>query len=274
MAPVATNSRVIRTDGVPLRATPAITSGDATRHAPRRRHHRRQPGRAARRRGPVRSRHATAPIGRSRRRTSSRSVMSPHADVASRRPAHRSRTRHPTPWSRPDPSRRDRPTTGRRRRPPPPPVFVDDSGRRRRAGRLVGACLAALVLGYVGVVGLTFSGAPLVGRLAPPGIGELSRPAGDDGLDVGPGSQESPLPAAAVAPGASETGAPGPAPSRPSAESQPAADPATTSATPTTTTTTPLRGQGTTTSVPTPSSTVPEHTHPTGGPPTEPPGKP
>jgi hypothetical protein len=35
-----------------------------------------------------------------------------------------------------------------------------------------------------------------------------------------------------------------------------------------------LRGQGTTTSVPTPSSTVPEHTHPTGGPPTEPPGKP
>jgi hypothetical protein len=218
--------------------------GDATRHAARRRHHRSDP------------------------------VMSPHADVASRRPVHRSRTGHPTPWSRPDPSRRDRPTPGRRRRPVPPPVFVDDSGRRRRAGRLVGACLAALVLGYVAVVGLTFSGAPLVGSLAPPGIGDLSRPAGDDGLDVGPGSQESPLPAAAVAPGASETGAPGPAPWRPSAETQPAADPATTSATPTTTTTTPLRGQGTTTSVPTPSSTVPEHTHPTGGPPTEPPGKP
>jgi hypothetical protein len=220
--------------------------GDATRHAARRRHHRSDP------------------------------VMSPHADVASRRPVHRSRTGHPTPWSRPDPSRRDRPTTGRRRRPAPPPVFVDDSGRRRRAGRLLGACLAALVLGYVGVVGLTFSGAPLVGRLSPPGIGELSRPAGDDGLDVGPGSQESPLPAAAVAPHASatEAGAPSNADSRPAAESQPAADPATTSATPTTTTTTPLRGQGTTTGVPTPSSTVPEHTHPTGGPPTEPPGKP
>jgi hypothetical protein len=48
-------------------------------------------------------------------------------------------------------------------------VFVDDSGRRRRAGRLVGICLATLVLSYVAVVGLTFSGAPLVNRLAPPG---------------------------------------------------------------------------------------------------------
>lgn len=142
---------------------------------------------------------------------------------------------------------------------------------------MLGACLAALVLGYVGVVGLTFSGAPLVGRLAPPGIGDLSRPAGDDGLDVGPGSQESPLPAAAVAPDGSADGLSGPAPanaaSRPSAESQPDAAPATTSATPTTTTTL-GRGQGTTTSVPTPNSTVPEHTHSTGGPPTEPPGKP
>lgn len=160
-------------------------------------------------------------------------------------------------------------------------MFVDDSGRRRRAVRLLGACLAALVLCYVAVVGLTFSGAPLVGRLAPPGIGELSRPAGDDGLDVGPGSQESPLPAAAVAPDGSATGARGSAPSntaaRPPAGPQPTAAQGATSVTPTTTpttTTTPGRGQGTSTSVPTPSSTVPERTHTTGGPPTEPPGKP
>jgi hypothetical protein len=156
-------------------------------------------------------------------------------------------------------------------------VFVDDSGRRRRAGRLLGAGVAALVLCYVGVVGLTFSGVPLVGRLAPPGIGQLSRPAGDGGLDVGPGSRESPLPAGALAPPGSATEAPGTAPGNagtPSpAEARPTAAPTTTTASPTTTTTT-TPGQGTTSSVPTPSSTVPEHTHTTGGPPPEPPGKP
>jgi hypothetical protein len=145
-------------------------------------------------------------------------------------------------------------------------VFVDDSGRRRRAGRLLGACLAALVLSYVGVVGLTFSGAPLIGWLAPPGVDQLSRPAGDAGLGVGPGSQESPLPAAAAPDETPVDGAPRPAGT--------SAAQATTVPGAVTTTTTLAPGQSTNSTVPTPSSTVPEHTHPTGGPPTDPPGKP
>ena len=157
--------------------------------------------------------------------------MPPPADVASRLPPDRSRTGHPTPWSRTAAGRPNRPAEPRRQRPVPPPVFVDDSGRRRRAGRLLGAGLAALVLCYVGVVGLTFSGAPLVGRLAPPGIGQLSRPAGDGGLDVGPGSRESPLPAGALAPPGSASEARGTAPGNaetPSpAEARPTAAPTT-----------------------------------------------
>jgi hypothetical protein len=237
--PAATAHHPPGRDGVPLWATPAITSGDATRPA--------------------------------------RSVMPPPVDAATRLPPDRSRTGHPTPWSRSAAGRPNRPAEPRRHRPIPPPVFVDDSGRRRRAGRLLGACLASLVLCYVGVVGLTFSGAPLVGRLAPPGIGQLSRPAGDEGLDVGPGSRESPLPAGALAPPGSATEARGTAPGNagtPSpAEARPTAAPTTTTASPTTTTTT-TPGRGTTSSVPTPSSTVPERTHTSGGPPPEPPGKP
>jgi hypothetical protein len=153
-------------------------------------------------------------------------------------------------------------------------VFVDDSGRRRRAGRLVGTCLAALVLSYIAVVGLTFSGAPLIGRLAPPGVDQLSRPAGDAGLGVGPGAQESPLPpvAAEAQDGTSDA--------REIAQVDGAIEPGETPATTVpsdataTTTTTVAPGRSTNSTAPTPSSTVPEHTQPTGGPPLEPPGKP
>jgi hypothetical protein len=195
--------------------------------------------------------------------------MAPRAEAAPRRAAPVSRTGHPTPWARPAARQLDRPRAGRRVRPAPPPVFVDDSGRRRRAGRLLGACFAALVLSYVGVVGLTFSGAPLIGRLAPPGVDQLSRPAGDAGLGVGPGAQESPLPAAAAP---DETPVDGAA--RPAGTSAAQATTVPGAVTTTTSTTTLAPGQSTNSTVATPSSTVPEHTHPTGGPPTEPPGKP
>jgi hypothetical protein len=200
--------------------------------------------------------------------------MPSRSDLTEHRPAHVSRTRHPTPWSRRVTRHLDVPSPVRRARPAPIPVFVDDSGRRRRAGRLLGGLLGALVLGYVAVVALTFAGAPLVGRLAPPGVDQLSRPAGDEGVDIGPGAQEALLPPAATeplaaGPGAMPTTAVGDAAG--ALDQQVAAS--TTVPTPATTTTT-LPGQGATTSVPTPSSTVPEHTHTTGGPPTEPPGKP
>jgi hypothetical protein len=198
--------------------------------------------------------------------------MPQRSEVAPRRPAHQSRTGRVAPWARPPTRQLDLPTATRPARPAPIPVFVDESGRRRRVGRVVGGCLGTLVLGYVAVAALTFAGAPLVGRIAPPGLGQLSRPAGDQGVGVGPGAQESPLPPAitgaddpATTPGnASPTdGADDPA-------EQPAPSTSTTT-TPSTTTTAPP-GQGSTTSVPAPNSTVP--THPTGGPPTEPPGKP
>ena len=201
--------------------------------------------------------------------------MPPRTEAPPRGPAHLSRTRHPTPWTRQTPRVVDRPAPARRRTGPgPTPVFVDDSGRRRRAGRVLGTGLGLLVVAYVTVVGLTFAGAPLVGRLAPPGVAQLSRPTPDDAADVvGPGARETELPSAAAPPGPLSatdpaTGAdPGGSPDDPSGAG------VTTSAPPTTTTTAP--GQGATTSVPTPSSTVPDRTHPTaGGRPTEPPGKP
>lgn len=133
-----------------------------------------------------------------------------------------------------------------------------------------------LVLSYIGVVVLTFSGAPLVGHLAPPGVDELSRPAGDDGLGVGPGSHESPLPEAAAdemfgGGEVSQVGDEAPQPSEGSAPTSAGTSAAVTTSTATTTT---APGRSTNSTVPTPSSTVPEHTHATGGPPPEPPGKP
>ena len=96
--------------------------------------------------------------------------MAPRAEAAPRRAAPLSRPGHLTPWAgRHPPARWTGPAPVRRVRPAPPPVFVDDSGRRRRAG-CSAACLAALVASYVGVVGLTFAGVPLIGRLAPPGV--------------------------------------------------------------------------------------------------------
>jgi hypothetical protein len=150
---------------------------------------------------------------------------------------------------------------------------------------MFGICLGAVALGYVAVVGMTFAGVPVVGSLAPPGVEQLARPAGDEGADVGPGAQETPLPAAAVADPATSTPSPGAQASTsandaegttgetpaPSATTAPTSDPAAT-----TTTTVTAPGEGATTSVPAPASTVPTSpTHPiTAGPPTEPPGKP
>jgi hypothetical protein len=202
--------------------------------------------------------------------------MAPRSEVAPRHPAHLSRTRHPAPWSRAPTREIDPPIASGPARPTPIPVFVDDSGRRRRVGRLVGICVGTLVLGYTAVAALTFVGAPLVGRLAPPGLAQLSRPAGDEGLGVGPGAQESALPPGAAR-GADPAANPGTAEALAADDDVselPAPSSTTTSTTPSTTTTTAPPGQGATTSVPAPNSTTPERTHTTGGPPTEPPGKP
>ena len=202
--------------------------------------------------------------------------MAPRAEAAPRRAAPLSRPGHLTPWATPPARHVDRTRPARRVRPAPPPVFVDDSGRRRRAGRVLGTCLAALVASYVAVVGLTFSGAPLVGRLAPPGVDELSRPAGDAGLDVGPAAQVSPLPPAATADPAAASGIgdddPTPADAPVPGETTDAGATGATTATTIATTTTTAPGRSTNSTVPTAASTVPEHS--TGGPPAEPPGKP
>ena len=203
--------------------------------------------------------------------------------AAPSRPAHLSRRRrHPAPWSQPPTGEVQRVDVRRNADPAPVPVFVDESGRRRRVGQMLGVSLGTLVLGYVVVVALTFGGAPVAGSFAPPGLGDLSRPAGDDGPGVGSGAQVSPLPTAVVpgsAPVAGGAATSDPAPA-PAGDAPAPADPGATTLVPTTTapppstTTTAPRGQGATTSVPVPNSTVPERTPPTGGPPSEPPGKP
>lgn len=201
--------------------------------------------------------------------------MTPHRPAHTpRRPAHLSRTRDPAPWSRQATHRHDPPPSPGSAPTVPTPVFVDDSGRRRRAGRLVAGGVAIVAVSYLTVVGLTFAGAPIVGHLAPPGIDQLARPAGDDGAGVGPGPQEAPLPAAAdpaASEGTTTTTNDDQAVTAPAPPS-----PATTAASPTTTTTTTAvpPGQGATTTVPSPSSTVPDRTAPGGGPPDQPPGKP
>ncbi len=196
--------------------------------------------------------------------------------AAPSRPAHSSRRRHPAPWSQPPTGEIERVTVRHAADPAPLPVFVDESGRRRRVGQMLGVSLGTLVLGYVVVVALTFGGAPVVGSFAPPGLGDLSRPAGDDGPGVGSGAQVSPLPTAgapgsAPVAGGAATSDPAPAVAG-DAYDQPVATTPTSAPPPPSTTTTAPPGQGTTTSAPVPSSTVPEHT--SGGPPTEPPGKP
>jgi hypothetical protein len=198
--------------------------------------------------------------------------------AAPSRPAHLSRRRHPAPWSQRPTGEIERVTVRHAAEPAPLPVFVDESGRRRRVGQMLGVSLGTLVLGYVVVVALTFGGAPGVGSFAPPGLGDLSRPAGDDGPGVGSGAQVSPLPTAGApgsAPvvGGAASSDQAPAIGQASDEAEPSATSPTTAPAPTTTTTAPP-GQGTTTSAPVPNSTVPERTPPTGGPPTEPPGKP
>ena len=157
-------------------------------------------------------------------------------------------------------------------------MFVDDSGRRRRAGRLLAVGVASLAVGYLAVVGLTFAGAPIVGHLAPPGLDQLARPAGDEGAGVGPAQRESSLPPAAGA-GAVSGGTAATAGSTPTTGDETAtATPLTPTslAPPATTATTAAAppGQGTTTTLPSPSSTVPDRTAPGGGPPDHPPGKP
>jgi hypothetical protein len=194
--------------------------------------------------------------------------------AAPSRPAHLSRRRHPAPWSQPPTGEIRRVAVRRTTDAAPLPVFVDESGRRRRVGQMLGVSLGTLVLGYVVVVALTFGGAPVVGSFAPPGLGDLSRPAGDDGPGVGSGAQVSPLPTAGApgsAPVVGGAATSDQAPAEAYDQSEASTTTPTTAPPPPSTTTTVSRGQGTTTSAPVPNSTVPEHT---GGPPTEPPGKP
>jgi hypothetical protein len=198
--------------------------------------------------------------------------------AAPSRPAHLSRRRHPAPWSQQPGGEIQSVTLRRSPEPEPLPVFVDESGRRRRVGQLLGVSLGTLVLGYVVVVALTFGGAPVVGSFAPPGLGDLSRPAGDDGPGVGSGAQVSPLPTAGAPGSAPVAGGAASADQAPvvagEADDEPEPSTPTTAPPPPSTTTTAPPGQGTTTSAPVPNSTVPDHTPPTGGPPTDPPGKP
>jgi hypothetical protein len=156
------------------------------------------------------------------------------------------------------------------------PVFFDDSGRRRRWGRIVGISLGVVVLAYVGLVGLTFAGVQLAGTLVPPGVDDLSEPGGDGPSGTGAGAPETPLPPAALDPQAVPAdGSPGaPSASGPDISPAPTRPPGTPATAATTTTTAP--GGGSTNTVPSPNSTVPDHTPPStpGGPPDEPPGKP
>ena len=129
-----------------------------------------------------------------------------------------------------------------------------------------------MVLAYVAVVGLTFAGVQLADTLAPPGIADLSEPAGES-PGIGPDAQESPLPPGAFDPDA-DPAAPAPGPG--AAAGQDTSTTPTTETPTTAPTTTTAPGGGTTTTIPTTNSTVPDHTRPTApdGPPDEPPGKP
>lgn len=176
----------------------------------------------------------------------------------------RERRRQLAPWSdrRTARVRPRQPATAHR--PPPVPIFVDDSGRRRRAARLVGSALAVAVLGYVVLISLSLAGVPLVGHLAPPGLGRLNQPSGDVGVVTGPAVEVAPLPEAAGDP--SSTSAQGGAfAAGASPTTSPSAVPTTVApptAAPTTTTT--VHGRSSATTVPSPGSTVPS-TDPGGG---------
>jgi hypothetical protein len=112
----------------------------------------------------------------------------------------------------------------------------------------------------------------LTGRLAPPGVDQLSPPASDEGVSVSPGGQERPLPPATGRPGAA-AGSSASTPASGAGDDSAAGAPTTTAGDVTTTTaTTAPPGNGATTSVPAPSSTVPDRTRPTGRP-SEPPGR-
>jgi hypothetical protein len=154
------------------------------------------------------------------------------------------------------------------------PVFVDDSGRRRRLARVAGGAICLVVCAYLALVGLTLTGAPGTRHLSPPGLDALARPAGGGSADVGAEADEQPLPVAADAPaapggeGGAGTGAAAPGPPAPRAPSTVTTAPAEAA---TTTTVPDAPGQGATTSVPTPNSTVPAGGH---GPPSTRPGQP
>jgi cytoskeletal protein RodZ len=151
------------------------------------------------------------------------------------------------------------------------PVFVDDSGRRRRVARIVGTTSGGVALAYVVFVGMTFTGVPGLGQLDAPGLGQLTNPAGEQ-ADVGSDPVEQALPdgiaGVAGSDGATTTT------TGTSGQGDASTAPATTAVSPITTTTlapattTTVHGQGATTSVPSPNSTVPDK----GGPPTSRPG--
>jgi hypothetical protein len=147
-------------------------------------------------------------------------------------------------------------------------VFVDDSGRRLQVTRLIGISIALLMVAYVVVVAVAFSGVSGSEGLGMPGLGDLSSPADQQAADVGPNPIESPAPTAPI--GSPEDAPAADAPNQTtSTTAPPASGTSTTTADPgptvpeTTTTTRPGNGNAT------PNSTIPDH-----GPPTSRPNKP
>jgi hypothetical protein len=207
-------------------------------------------------------------------RTRVDTVLDERTRVHTASEAYRTRTGHPTPWSRQRTREVDATAVlARRGGRPSAPVFVDESGRRQRFGRLLAAAVGGALLLYLVLMVLAFAGAPGVGRLAPPGLERLARPSAQGGeVVVGPSAREAPLPSAATAP----SGSSGEPDSTDPGATTPGDDGTSTTAATTsssvTTTTRPGRGNGSTTSIPAPNSTVPDR--PTGGgPPDTPPGQ-
>jgi hypothetical protein len=57
--------------------------------------------------------------------------------------------------------------------PAPSPVFVDDSGRRHRAVRVLGWFVGAVMVGYLGLLGVSLVGSPGLVPLSLPSLGRV-----------------------------------------------------------------------------------------------------